>query len=423
MSELRRDGSSIAATRSIRSVGARSQPPGDGLHPGALVLKRYVVERKIAAGAMGEVWCGEHEQLHLKVAIKTLRPHALVVDEIVTRFAREAFLLGQIHSDHVARVLDYSQGGKHGPILVMEFVEGPTLANVLRSRRLSVEEAIDLGIDIGNALRELHAASVVHRDVKPSNIIMRPSRSGDQRAVFVDLGVSRLLDDECPAQESLTEITSADRAVGTIEYMAPEQILSSREVRPSADLYALGAILFRAVTGVNVYGDVRGMSLARLKLTQPPPELDTGRGDRVARGFCEVVSRALERAPEDRYEVADEVLADLQLLRDAARRVAASQTISAATPKVARSLPPKGAQGMKRWAARAAIALAVLCAGAAVGFAAKAHTNSAPPPAFDDVAAHIEAERCVVLSRQTETPAEQGRERLVRFSISCVERP
>src|SRR5262249_39272161 len=123
-------------------------------------------------------------------------------------------------------------------------------------------------------------------------------------------------------EEHLTEITSVDRAVGTIEYMAPEQILSSRNVTPAADLYALGAILYRAVSGANVFGDVHGMHLAQLKVANVAPlALETGRSDRVAMGFESMVMRALAHSPSERYETADEMLADLLLLRDAARRV------------------------------------------------------------------------------------------------------
>src|SRR5262249_54549481 len=155
---------------------------------------------------------------------------------------------------------------------------------------LSVEEAIDLGIEIASALRELHAANVVHRDVKPANILLRPLTGGGTRAVFVDLGVSRHVPDSAQSdEECLTEITAIDRAVGTIEYMAPEQILCSRKALPSADIYGLGALLYRAVAGHNVFGDVHGMDLARLKLSEDPPLLDTGRSDRVAKGLAATI--------------------------------------------------------------------------------------------------------------------------------------
>src|SRR5207245_1779362 len=116
------------------------------LVPGLLLGKRFRTQRKIAMGAMGELWLGEHAQLQLPVAIKVLRREAFASEEIVTRFSREAFLLGQIHSDHVARVLDFMPDTPHGPILVMEFVEGPSLAQLLETKQLSIEEAVELGI-------------------------------------------------------------------------------------------------------------------------------------------------------------------------------------------------------------------------------------------------------------------------------------
>jgi len=232
--------------------------------------------------------------------------------------------------------------GRYGPVLVMELVDGQSLADVLASRGFTVEQGIELGLEIAAALCEIHEASVVHRDVKPANVILRPLRSGQHRAVFVDLGVSRCVSDGPETGDELVgEITTVDRAVGTPEYMAPEQILSSRTVMPSADLYALGAILFRAVGGHHVFGELQGRELLSAKLTREPNPLVTGRLDRVAAGFEEVVARALACEPADRYEVAGEMLADLSLLRDAARRAARPPVSNARVPpSPARCLAP-----------------------------------------------------------------------------------
>jgi serine/threonine-protein kinase len=166
-------------------------------------------------------------------------------------------------------------------------------------------------------LRELHRAHIVHRDLKPGNIILQPLEDGRSRAVIVDLGVSRLVShgDENDVEE-FTAITETQMVLGTIAYMAPEQIVKARDATPAADLYALGAILYRTVTGRQVFGGPTQAHVARAKLALVAPRLDTKRTDPLARGFEEIVSRALRSTPAGRYATADEMLADLVRLRE-----------------------------------------------------------------------------------------------------------
>src|SRR5579859_4717818 len=140
--------------------------------------------------------------------------------------------------------------------------------------------------------------------------------------VFVDLGVSRMVREEEERDDCLTEITRANRSVGTYEYMAPEQVLSCRDVAPSADLYAVGSILYRAVAGQHPFGELHGTELLKRKLSGAAPALVTGRSDRVALAFEALVARALATSPDERYESADEMLIELSHLRDSARRAA-----------------------------------------------------------------------------------------------------
>jgi serine/threonine protein kinase len=311
---------------SLVSVGPRDRfsrpPPFHGralgsILPGTVVGGRYRIERRLGGGAMGEVWLGKHRDLQLLVAIKTLRPEVRSNNEVVARFTREAILLGRIQSEHVVRVLDFLSVSPQGPVLVTEFVDGMSLHALLASRRLSVEDAIELAVDLVRGLRELHRAHIVHRDVKPGNVLLRRIGEEQRRAVFLDLGISRwVAQHKDDWSEDLTEITSVDRAVGTFEYMAPEQILDSRGVTPAADLYAVGGILHRAVTGRHPFGSLHGIALLETKLNVAAPALSTGRTDDVATAFEAVVARALAAAPADRYESADEMLVDLSLLRD-----------------------------------------------------------------------------------------------------------
>ncbi|MEO7331237.1 MAG: serine/threonine-protein kinase [Minicystis sp.] len=290
------------------------------LTPGAVIAGRYKVERKVGAGGMGEVWVGEHRTVGSKVAVKTLLSAAALNHEVVARFKREAYILGRIRSDHVARVVDFVADDVYGLVLVMEFVDGDALSRVLQEKTLTIEETIDLGVDIASALRDLHEAHIVHRDLKPGNIILQKLPGDRWRAVVVDFGVSRLTSDSDSNDEEITGITRADMAVGTIEYMAPEQILNSRAVTSASDIYATGAILYRAVAGRHVFGNIASdAELAQKKLMTEPPPLALSRGDKLATGLAAVVTKALKRRPAERYKTADDLLKDLLPLRDLAR--------------------------------------------------------------------------------------------------------
>jgi eukaryotic-like serine/threonine-protein kinase len=305
------------------------------LMPGAVIAGRYRVQHKVGVGGMGEVWAAEHVAIGVKVALKKLLPAAAVDHQIVARFKREAYLLGRIRSEHVARVVDFIADTSFGLVLVMDFVEGEPLMSALLARQLGIEETIDLGVDIAEALCDLHRAQIVHRDLKPDNIIMEPLSSGRRRAVLVDFGVSRLVTGNVNHDEDITGITHADMAVGTIAYMAPEQLLSSRDVTGASDVYALGAILYRAVAGRHAFGDFDDADYAKRKLSLEPELLQLNRNDRVAQGFQTLVARSLRRLPAARFQSAAAMLIELAALRDIAR--AMSLDLDASTDEGPRS--------------------------------------------------------------------------------------
>src|SRR5215831_16089865 len=274
-----------------------------------VVVAGYRLERKVGEGGMGEVWAATDVQRQVKVALKMLTREAVRNSEIAARFRREAELLARIDSAHVPRLYDFLLDQWGGRILVEEFVDGQLLAEMLDQRRFSVAETRDLGVALARALIELHRAGVVHRDLKPSNVILKPVADG-YRAVLIDFGVSRKntrAEDE--DDHRMTEITRVGRALGTITYMAPEQLAGSREATETVDLYALGAILYRAVTSRHVFGELQGLELARTKLMRDAPRLDAGAG-LMAGGLEDVVVRLLRRWPAERYRSAEELLAD-----------------------------------------------------------------------------------------------------------------
>ena len=286
------------------------------LAPKAVIAGHYQAIQRLGAGAMGEVWAGVHLSVGVKVALKRLLPAGTHNHESLARFKREAQLLGRVNSEYVARIIDFVEDPQYGLILIMELVEGPSLYALLNQRRFSIEESIDLGCDILSGLSDLHDSQIVHRDLKPGNIIVEQRSRGRQRARIVDFGMSRIIkgNDE---EEEMTGITRADVALGTLEYMAPEQMLNSRGVTGAADLYAAGVILYRAVAGHHAYRADSDGGLVRAKLTSDAAPLPSGRTDPLAVGFAQVVARALQRKPTDRYATASEMLRDLEQLRSA----------------------------------------------------------------------------------------------------------
>lgn len=289
-----------------------------GFLPGAMIGGKYRLERKIAEGGVGEVWIGI-ETSGRRVAIKRLLPETAKDRELQARFRREAVLLDKIRSEHVSAVIEQINDPKLGLLLVMEYVDGDSLADVLdRRRKIPVVEVIDVGIDIARAIGVLHAANIIHRDLKPENVILRRLTGGGTRAVLIDFGFARLDPHgttKRPNDEALTGITRADTMLGTIAYMAPEQVLNSRDVGRPADIYALGAILYRAMSGRHIFGDLDDIAYARAKLDGEAPPLPVEKVNAASIAAAKVIMRAVKRRPVERFETIEAMRNELAAVR------------------------------------------------------------------------------------------------------------
>src|SRR5262249_39582402 len=179
-------------------------------------IAHYRLECRLGEGGMCEVWLASDTRQGRTVALKLLLPAARAHPEIVARFRREAELLARIDSSHVPSFYEFAKDERYGYVLVEEFIRGESLAGVIETRRLSVQEGLSLGLELARALVELHRAGVVHRDLKPGNILLAPKDAASHRVVLIDLGVSRLsVRTEGENTEGLTEITRPERALGT----------------------------------------------------------------------------------------------------------------------------------------------------------------------------------------------------------------
>jgi serine/threonine protein kinase len=308
---------SIRSAKAARSVKYAMSPWRDRptrLRSGDVVAGAYEIESLLGQGSSGEVWAARETATGARFALKVLATEAATDKETVERFRREAYFLRRTQSVHVARIHDFVVDGKAGMALVMELVEGEPLDRALDQRTLSVEEAIELGVDLLAGVAILHGARVIHRDLKPGNILLRRHEDGRLRPVICDFGLSRQARrrDGDTSSPSLTELTKGDVAMGTLRYMAPEQVLNARQATEQSDLYAVGAILYRAVTGMPAFGEhEEPRAVARAKVMGEAPPFETGRTDAVARALEQVVTRAMRRRPAERYGSAPDMRAEL----------------------------------------------------------------------------------------------------------------
>lgn len=316
-----------------------------------LLGARYRLDEVVGAGGTGQVWRAHDTLLDRPVAVKELRPGQ---DQLMRERLRvEARLAGAVHHPGIAQVFDYGEEETDGvvaPYLVMQFVEGETLREVLRTRRtLPPEEAMDLVAQVAAALAAAHAVGIVHRDLKPGNILVTPER----QAVLVDFGIARSPD--------LEPLTMTGTIVGTADYISPEQC-HGQAAKPRSDLYSLGLIAYECLTGTKPLRRESELATVLAQLNDEVPPLDPSVPDGVRRLVHEMVAKDPDERPADAAEVA--------------RRASALAVGDEGTRPV--MVPPASTRGRRR---SAYVALAGAGAAAAVGALAFTAARPAPSPA------------------------------------------
>ena len=270
----------------------------------------YVLESLLGSGAFGVVWLAHRSDNKERVAIKVLHPEAAVSRESVERFRREAWALSRLQSPHIARMYEFLTGPPFGMALVMEYIEGELLSDVLKRARFSVEDAAGLGIGVLSGVAEMQSIGIIHRDIKPENIILRPNENG-WHAVIFDFNLSRVKSQS----GKMSSLTSMHAAIGTVPYMAPEQLLDARRVNEASDVYSVATILYRSVAGALPFDTRESL---REKLQQEARPLSTGRQDAAGTSFERIITKALRRRPAERFANAREMLDELTALVTAA---------------------------------------------------------------------------------------------------------
>ncbi len=292
--------SGAAPTQAIATVSTAIRDAGGGgdqLRPGAVFAGRYEVKEILGAGGMGVVYRAFDRELQEPVAIKTLRPEALAGgNTALERFKQEIRLARRIAHRNVVRTYDLGEvAGTY--YLTMEFVEGTSLKQLISSRgKLPIPVTLTVGKQLCRALEVAHAEGVIHRDIKPQNMVVEPNGF----LKVMDFGIARLAD---PAKGK--GLTEAGMSIGTPDYMSPEQ-LSGLEVDARADLYAAGVVLFECVTGRVPFEAETTWALIAKHLEEQPPDPRTMNTE-VPEGLAAVIVKAMAKEPSQRYATASEM--------------------------------------------------------------------------------------------------------------------
>jgi serine/threonine protein kinase len=276
----------------------------------------YKVRRLIGSGGMGEVYAADGKSGE-KVAIKVLHDKAAQDKDLVARFNREASIAATIQSPHIANILGAGKDRDGRLWIAFELLSGEGLDERLRREQyLSFAEVAPVVDDALQGLAAAHNAGVVHRDIKPANLFIEKRRltareiandEAEERTRILDFGVSKV---KAPkGQRSEPSLTAFDATLGSFAYMAPEQVRGSARVDQRADLYALGAVAFRALSGRLPFEGQNALTLIALKLDREPPTLSSTTGDSWPAGIEKFLARMMARDREKRFASAEEALA------------------------------------------------------------------------------------------------------------------
>lgn len=312
-----------------------------------LVLGNYVLLEKIGAGGMGQVYKAEHRRMKRVVAIKVLPPHIVKSPDTLRRFQREVEAAARLEHPNIVTAHDADEfKGVH--YLVMQYVEGHDLASIVHKHGpFSLVKAIELAIQIGKGLEHAHKQGIVHRDVKPANVLLDVHGA----VKILDMGLARFETPIAPSMATApedvaaTELTMSGSVIGTVDYMSPEQAMDAKTSDHRSDIYGLGCTLHFLLTGRPVYGGdnflqrlVAHREAALPSLTNVPAEVNT------------TFRRMIAKKPDDRYQQMEEAVRELERTLPAARAWAKSHPAAGAIGTQGpdqRAPPPEAIKGLE----------------------------------------------------------------------------
>ena len=271
---------------------------------------RYEVERMIARGGMGEVYLCTDRDLNRPVALKILRGGVDSDDggRFKERFRLEARTLATLNHPHIVTLYEYGETDDGQLFLALEYIEGPRFTDLVRKGPMNPDRVVSLTMQVCRALRFAHRRGVVHRDLKPSNLLVRIDEDGEEQIKVVDFGLVKVVEDD-------QALTRAGLILGSPHCMAPEQIRGLKAVDHRVDIYAVGVLMFRALTGVWPFHGETSTATMIAHINQPVPRFaDVSPDVMVAPGLEDIIRQCLEKDPNARFADVSALMAALRAL-------------------------------------------------------------------------------------------------------------
>jgi serine/threonine-protein kinase len=274
-------------------------------------IGRYELKAKIGSGGMGEVWCAYHRGLKRGVAVKLIQPALGPSDVAARRFEREVRALAELQHPHVVRVLDYGTTEDGIWYYAMELLDGEDLGTIVqREGPMRYDRATSVVRQAAEALAEAHARGIVHRDVKPANLLLVRTPGGGEFVKLIDFGIAKVADEG-------GELTMSGMVLGTPGYMAPE-VITGGDATPRSDVYALGAVLYYLLAGRAALDATTPRALVVAHVAEEPPSPSARLGRPLPSALEAIVMRCLRKDASARFAHAGELAAALAALPPAA---------------------------------------------------------------------------------------------------------
>lgn len=288
--------------------GTGLEKSGDSLL-GKTLADKYRIDERLNEGGMGTVYRGTHVLMDKTVAIKVLRPSLAADEKIVARFSREARAASRISHPHALSVTDFGEAENGVVFLVMEFLNGQTLKNVIRQDGpMSLARVVEIIRQVGAALDAAHEQGVVHRDLKSENIMLLGA-NGPDYAKVLDFGIAKIKEHDGDYDPGLT---APDLVIGTPQYMSPEQCSQAPDIDSRSDIYSLGVIIYEMLVGHVPFTGPSPTAIMMKHLQEPVPSVLVERSD-LSGAVGRVISRAMAKNPDDRYQNVSELVDDLTI--------------------------------------------------------------------------------------------------------------